>query len=408
MKCPGCIRMCANIPRKPSSVYAAEGSAAHHLAEMCLIHGFIPQNQLGKKILYHRGNCTMWADEVKKPNGPHHIFEVDQEMADAVEVYCQEVAQTCRAMVGASFGIEERLDLSWLIPGVFGTGDHVAREPLSRVVVNDLKYGKGVAVEVANNPQLMIYGLAALGEGNPNMVDEVEMVISQPRAFHPDGRVRRHVMLADDLMEWGQEILKPAALATQKPDAPLAPGDWCRWCDVNDPNVCPAVSQQLLEAAEVVFDEAIMPVNPGAPLREARALTGEQLDRILQSLYVLTPWAEATKKEAVERLKTGHSEAPKLFKRIQGRGTRKWSNPEQAVADITSLFGVEHAYQPSKIATPAQVEKSAKGTGLKPKQIQEMITPLVETTYGEQLAPISNKKPALPAAADVVFGDVEL
>src|SRR3990172_8181607 len=98
--CPGSIRLSRGIPRT-TSAYAAEGTAAHELAAACLEHG---------------QNAAQYIDHAIGADG--HEFIVDDEMAEAVQVYLDYVRS------------------QWISP-----------EP-GVLVVCDYKHGSGVAVEV--------------------------------------------------------------------------------------------------------------------------------------------------------------------------------------------------------------------------------------------------------------------
>ena len=147
-------------------------------------------------------------------------------------------------MSRAKFWTEEKLYATWLDKDLFGTGDHVAREPLGRVWVHDYKNGVNL-VEVKDNPQFKIYALGAVGEGNPTMAETVIMTVVQPNAIHPDGPVRHDEISVDDLLYWGNSVLRPAAQKCHQGikdydtmgcvawrEAYLHPGKWCKWCPV--------------------------------------------------------------------------------------------------------------------------------------------------------------------------------
>ena len=65
MNCPGSVRLCRTIPNE-SSAAAEEGTAAHELAETCLKSG---------------------QDAVEFIDRTVHGFTVDEDMAEAVQVY---------------------------------------------------------------------------------------------------------------------------------------------------------------------------------------------------------------------------------------------------------------------------------------------------------------------------------
>jgi hypothetical protein len=80
------------------------------------------------------------------------------------------------------------------------------------ITVCDFKYGKNVAVEVEQNPQLIYYGLGAIfremkAQKKKDLVKfiqdnnvHVRLMIVQPRAEHEDGPVREWVALPEDMM----------------------------------------------------------------------------------------------------------------------------------------------------------------------------------------------------------------
>ena len=210
LKCPGCINACDGIPRKPSSKYAMEGSIAHFLGERCLKRNEAAEAYFGNWGWDNgAGENGIQVSYPTNTDSLRLIQKIDDDMCEAVQVYLDEVRCARKAVTGSTFHIEQRLDISWLVPGMFGTGDHVIVEPLGCTYVHDYKHGKGVAVEAIGNTQARIYGLGALGEDNPNAVEEIENVIVQPRAPHPDGRTRRERMDVEDLYAWGYEVLKP-------------------------------------------------------------------------------------------------------------------------------------------------------------------------------------------------------
>jgi hypothetical protein len=110
IECPGSVRMTAGLPRK-SSPYAAEGTAAHQLAEMCLRNGKNAAEYLGTIIK-------------TKEDGD---WNVTPDMAEAVQYHLDEVRRI-HNWLGGDLHIEVRLDLTEIVPGMFGTGDAVIVE----------------------------------------------------------------------------------------------------------------------------------------------------------------------------------------------------------------------------------------------------------------------------------------
>lgn len=153
----------ARIREAGSTSDAAEqGTAAHALAEWKLrraLHrapGFKPE--------------STWIDDEMET------------FTDDYVAFVQEYVSLAREACGdTQVLIEQRLDLSHVVPGGFGTGDCVIiAEPTLQII--DLKYGQGVLVEALNNPQLMLYALGALHAfGSMYDIAEVAVTIFPPR-----------------------------------------------------------------------------------------------------------------------------------------------------------------------------------------------------------------------------------
>ncbi len=77
--------------------------------------------------------------------------------------------------------LEVKVDFSKWVKSGFGTGDCIiVADNILEIV--DLKYGKGVRVEAAGNPQMRLYALGALAKYSTLFdIDTVRMTIFQPR-----------------------------------------------------------------------------------------------------------------------------------------------------------------------------------------------------------------------------------
>ncbi len=217
-KCPGSVKLCDGVEQRPS-VYAEEGTHAHEIAAAIL-------------------TGDVWTNE-----------NIPQEMLDAIEVYTKVIRQDhtgpCEILV------EHKFDLSILHPGLFGTADCVIFYPNKKLLrVYDYKHGKGMAVEVANNPQLLYYALGAL-LSKRYRATTIELIVVQPRCPHKDGPVRRWSIPAFDLINFAAD-LKEAAMATEKENAPLVAGEHCKFCPASN-GKCPVIYSRKLEKAKKEF-----------------------------------------------------------------------------------------------------------------------------------------------------------
>lgn len=371
MHCPGSVRLSAGIEETPSA-YAAEGTAAHMLAERCLAGGWDAARFKGWTVDTAQKDGKLTIQQGRQPNGKT-VFSVDPEMVDAVQLYLD----TVRAIKDASdeFEIEERMDISGLVPGVFGTGDAIAyveRHPesgLRRVSICDLKYGKGVPVEAEGNKQLLTYAIGVVQRYHNRGVDEVELVIVQPRAPHPLGSVRRWTT---DIVGLYEHVLalQTAAAEAARPDAPFVTGDHCKFCKAA--GICSALRKRVWE---------IIMKNPETtPYREWPAEVAD--------IELVKGWAR-------RREEFAHSEAlrgrmPPGAKLVNKRPTRAWDNPDTAV-DALRLAGLsdDDLYETS-LRSPAQVEKAL------PAKERGIIGALAsKRSSGTVLAPMSDPRPSV-------------
>ena len=276
MSCPGSVRRAASID-VPASAYAEEGAAAHMLAEICLKDGIDARALIGRKV---------------------NSYVADAEMADGVQVYVDAVRAELEP--GDLLRVEQHFSLDQLRPPgeMFGTADAVIYKPKPRrVLVYDLKFGAGVAVEAVGNPQARYYGLGACMALADRPVSEVEIVIVQPRAPHPAGPIRRETVSAFELVEWSADLLE-AAERTLDPEAPLVPGAWCRFCPAA--GICPALRDQALATAQVEFAEAPLP-SPPTPA----SLPAEEVGRLLIAAELVELWIRALRAHAHAELEAG-------------------------------------------------------------------------------------------------------
>ena len=94
MRCPGSVWLCQQAPKRPVSVFAEEGTVAHHVAEDCLSNLNNPSAYLGEQITSPAGMS----------------FTVTQEMVDALDIYVDAVRSVADYRPG-SFFVEKRFDL---------------------------------------------------------------------------------------------------------------------------------------------------------------------------------------------------------------------------------------------------------------------------------------------------------
>lgn len=339
--CPGSVRLSAGIESK-SSAYAEEGTEAHELAAHMLTGGALPY-------------CD------------------DPEMVENVAVYVDYVRDL--VVPGATLLVEHKFDLSSIYPGCFGTADAVVFNPhLSTLHVVDLKYGAGIAVEAEDNPQLDYYALGALVTTKFNPKRVVKTIV-QPRCAHPAGPVRSVEMDAIDLLDFSVD-LKDYAKATEDPNAPRNPGDWCRFCPAAA--ICPDLAKRATEVARIEFSHAL-------------SYDPQTLKLALDSRDILKAWLKNLDEFAYAEAEAGR--CPPGYKLVAKRATRKWRNEGDVIEHLQNQGVRPEVMYERSLKSPAQLEKI-----IDKKVLAEFV---VAESSGHTLAPESDKRPAVrPSAKD--------
>lgn len=381
MPCPGSIALSRGLPNR-KSIWAAEGTAAHTLAQWCLSKGNNADDYLGVDI---------YVDDF-----PDEPFRVDEEMADAVQVYLDHIRaidQRPHASDDDPEWIESKISLSAyagdkddVLNEMFGTADYMRFIQRDKtLVVVDYKHGAGVEVVAEGNAQGRYYALGGLSKAWKKgiHVDQVEIHIVQPRA-NPDEPVSIEVLDVIDLMDWSVDLFT-AARRTKEPGAPLAPGKHCRFCPAQA--VCPRVREDRMQAAMLIFQEERI-----APAKPVEKLSLDELRQVLDAAEDITAWINAAQKLAHDMLEAGQSVPG--YKIVAKRAVRKWRDEQTAADWFCTNFGLgnDDIYGPPKIKSPAQLEKLLDKHGKKLLVEADLIT---AESSGNTLAPESDKRPAV-------------
>jgi hypothetical protein len=385
LECPASYaetkKLPAGAPRRTSR-FAVEGTVAHTLAEQAIVQ--------------HDANAFMLNTLGTKMELDGFEIFIDEEMLEHAELYVSTVRGY--EALGFEVELEQRVSPDWLwSPNkppieLFGTSDTVAFNPATgELVIVDLKYGRGIPVEVEWNAQLLYYALGALREvtikHGKDAIKSVQTVIVQPRAPHPDGPVRSWKYTPGQLVQWGFDTLKAGVdLVAKGKNLPFKAGDHCKFCPVL--GVCPELTRAAQDTAAAVFAN-----KPPAPTRE----------EILRLVTILEPWIDAAKQDAHDALEQGV--AINGWKLVQKRATRKWDD-SNAVARVGGAFNltVDDLFGPPEVLSPAQLLGSKK-VKTDPALLAELNKHVVSVSSGTTLAPASDPRPAVPArpAAKDVF-----
>lgn len=363
--CPPSVQMSVGVEETRSS-YAEEGTSAHELAEWCLSRGEDAAQYKGWTI--HPGGLHA-PEEGGAPDGKT-CWRVDAEMVEAVQVHLN-LARQLKAE-SDEFATEQRLDMSGIVPGVFGTGDIIAyrEKPTRRVTVCDFKFGRGIAVEVEGNEQLLTYALGVAQRHHNRGVDEVELIIVQPRAPHRDGPVRRWVAPIEELYEHVMAMQTAAALVGD-PNAPFRPGrKQCTFC--KGAGRCKALRTKAMEIT--------MNTDPTvAPFRDWAAEA--------EDIELVKIWAR--RREEFAHAEAIRGRIPPGAKLVAKRSNRTWKDEGEAVATLQMLGVDDDDIWSSKVNSPASIEKAL------PKADRKIVAALsFKPPGGTVLAPLSDPRPA--------------
>lgn len=297
LECPASVRMQDLVPPEAESVYAAEGTACHALAEIeaSVEFGFITPQQ-GKS------RRASW----RKRYAIDHDTEVEMEVH--VASYIELLKERLELYPNSQLQLEQRLPTGLPDDGK-GTSDAVIVSPV-HVEIIDLKYGQGVQVEAENNPQLRIYGYGALTTYGDVLGDTevVRTTVFQPRLSHVD----TEELSADELRAWHASILPTAELALTD-DAPFGPSETaCRWC--------PA-SGRCRAQLEKVFEE---------PFEVPETLEPDEVARTLARVPMVRDWLSAFEEAA---LSMAYSEGIPIpgYKVVRSGGKRAVRDDARAI-----------------------------------------------------------------------------
>ena len=364
LNCPRAPRLEVTLPEK-TSTYAEEGTLAHSVCEAAA------KKQFGKV------KAATYTRTIKKLKADEHW---DDEMLHTAETYVEHLSERAMRFDKEPYvAFEVSVDISDYVPESFGRCDCVMFGG-NTLVITDYKHGKGVPVDVTENPQMMLYALGALKLYRPifgDAIQTVELRVDQPRI----NAYGEWDCTVDELLAWGDEI-RPKAQMAFMGFGEFHAGSWCQFCRAN--SICKAQAEQNISA----FDDFAGVVNQSADI-----LTPEQMSAVLARGETLVSWYNAIKAKALELILEGT--AIPGYKAVEGRSTRVWSDMDKALEKLESS-GVEHAVLFDSVPkTLAQIEKMLGKT-----KFEELVGSFVIKPPGKPtLASSDDPKPEFHSAA---------
>ena len=350
-----------------TSVYAQEGTLAHYLCELKLM---AYTGEITKRKLTSMKNKLM-KSELWQP-----------EMDSTSEAYLDYIKDiTMSYTVKPVILIEKKVDFSQYVPEGFGTADCLILAGDTLHVV-DYKHGKGVVVDADHNPQMMLYALGAMSELSLlYRFKFVHMTIVQPRV----NNISEFTMTADDLIEWGETVVKPKAEAAISGHGEFEAGDWCRFCRAKQQ------CKTRYESNDSLYPEL-------SERHDPRLITLTELGEYLRRGRDMAAWLEDMKEYALSESLAG-ADVPG-WKAVEGRGSRAFTDTDEAVDTLIKNGIDESVLYERRVLTLAQMEKA-----VGKKAFGELVGDLVIKNPGKPtLVEESDKRPKItnqPTAADV-------
>ena len=373
INCPASLRAAEALPQteEQESIYAAEGTLAHTLAEITAgqAFGLISHEEFQQKL-------AEWERAV--PDEPTR-----REMEEHVSGYVEFIRD--RLQPGSALFTEQRLPTG--VPESFGTSDSVIVAPTT-VEIIDFKYGAGVPVSAEKNSQLRLYASGALDEFGDLLgtTTHVTMTIYQPRL----NSTSSETLTVEALQLWREEVAIPAAEeALYSPKPRFGPSDGaCRWCPLA------GLCRERMEWAtrrdfgDVVGEEEISPEEPAT-------LSPTELSRALPRLKSITSWAKDVEATALDLAYSQGVEIPG-YKVVRSGGQRKFTDETAAIQTL-----IDKGYNAEDVA-----DFKIKGFGVIDKLLGKSETPKVlgefigRTEGRESLVPLSDKREAITNISD--------
>ena len=348
MACPGSVNLCTQVPPKPSSSYADEGTLLHEAISICLDDNRDPKSLIGMEV-----NGTVLTEQLMEDKLKMALDLFD----DYLDVLDADKADLF------DYAVESEVSFGKYLPDVFGSCDVIARVG-DKAIILDWKFGQGVPVEAEENAQLLFYGAAARRtEGLEWFFDDVtavELVIVQPPYLK-----RWETDLAR--LDKFEKDLKKAVKLSKLADAPMQQGDHCRWCAAK--SICPLMTGAVDRALQI----------------QLRDVDIQKMGRALSQADLLEQWIADLRALAHQALEAGVEVTG--WKLVEKRATRKWVDEEKTAASLSEQFTQDEMFD-RKLKSPAQMEKLLKKSGM---EIPEGL--VVAVSSGTTIAPEDDPRP---------------
>lgn len=423
--CTAAIAFCeANshrLPKDTGSVYANEGTAAHEFAAAVLL-----------------GSISI--EDVPESGYPEFP---DTDFRTPVKAYVDHCLSLIPEGVTPMVEINVPLFFDEHSKGTCDFGAVVPHGDGHKVIIEDLKFGQGVAVSPQENSQLAIYGLSLVRflediyDLSPDT--PVHIGICQPRHREAEGQPAWELTLAEledfcsdidikaidvrtaadrvrEKLPCGQRDISTGEILEAAPAAVFCPGDACRWCSAK--GFCDARLSALDEGTpgdatmhdylsllpDLTKEEEKLPVE-----ERIAAVSGPLTNDQLVALYRTEKTIRSFLSDVGEYLETMALEGRAVdgTKLVMGRaGNRDWANEAEADTFLTGQkLSADDRYT-RKLISPTTAEKLLADKLKKVKRTATRFDTLVTRSEPKKvLALADDKRDAVSASVDML-GDL--
>ena len=311
------------------SEHARWGSAAHYIAERCLLDDLEPITYKGCLVVFDDKGAS---GVVAEADLDVVAVTVCDEMVECVETYVNFVREQA-LLSGGELNVEVRVPIDHITgeEGAGGTSDAVIFTDDNLMVI-DLKGGRGVEVDAVENTQMLMYASGALEKLDLlGSVTSITMVIVQPRiSRHPSSWTITREELNQRI-----EHLRTKALETRTNPQFVPGAKTCHWCKAKAD--CPELRRLVAESTFVDLTEDL----------------GDQYAK----LSLIEQWIEAIRQKVHDTLEQGGT--VRGYKMVKGDpGHRKWASEDEVEKLMLKTFRLskDDAYT-RKLISPTQAEK---------------------------------------------------
>lgn len=355
------------------SVYAAEGTAAHALAELKLSYRFgkIGLTEYQEKYEEFRKN-----EEYSK----YYNKEFEEYVDEHVEYVISVTDELDKEHIKYHIFFEVRVNFSNVVPQGFGTADVlIVTDEFIHVI--DLKFGAGVPVSAQNNSQLRLYGFGALNMF-PNS-KRILMTINQPRLESRDTEVLEKKVLVD----WAFNYVAPRAEQAMRGEGKLhASEEACRFCKLR--GKCKERADAQLAVARKEFSLVDQKANI------VQNMTMEQISNILEIAPLFIDWFKDVQAYALGQLTRG-VKIPG-FKLVEGRSTRIITDEQKVKETLLDIgFTEDEIMKPREMQGISKLEALVGKKNFATLFADYLIKPAGKLT----LAPESDRRPEVTILA---------